>query len=295
MKVWILETRPQFLILSVVLVILGTAMAWYDGFFNPLFFGLCFVGLLLVHITVNVLNDYFDYRSGIDLATTRTPFSGGSGILPARLMTPQAALRFGLIALLLATPIGAYFVLVRGWQLLPLFVIGAIFAVFYTPLLSRWYIGEIIAGLGMGALPVLGLYVIQSGAFSVAAIVACVPSGFLVHNLLLLNEFPDADADRKAGRRHIPIVLGKARAAVVYTMVTLAVYIWIVGGVVAGFLPAFTLLGLLTLPWAYKAIRGAFHHNDMAQLVPALAANVMVVLITQALMAVGYIIATLLA
>ena len=78
LKVWFLETRPQFLLLSVVLAFLGTTIAWYDGDFHLGYAMLAFLGLLLCHISVNVLNDYFDYKSGIDLEAKRTPFSGGA-------------------------------------------------------------------------------------------------------------------------------------------------------------------------------------------------------------------------
>ena len=95
LKVWFAETRPQFLLLSVVLAFLGNAIAWYDGYFHLGYALLAFLGLLLCHIGVNVLNDYFDYKSGIDLKTKRTPFSGGSGILPAAKMKPRQVFCWG--------------------------------------------------------------------------------------------------------------------------------------------------------------------------------------------------------
>ena len=95
LKIWFLETRPQFLVLSVILVLLGTAIAWNEGHFDWLRFVLTTIGLVLAHASVNVLNDYSDYKSGIDLETTRTPFSGGSGILPQKLLEPEPAYRFG--------------------------------------------------------------------------------------------------------------------------------------------------------------------------------------------------------
>ncbi|MEE8318970.1 MAG: prenyltransferase, partial [Dehalococcoidales bacterium] len=122
LKVWFMETRPQFLVLTVVLAFLGTSIAWYNGFFHLGYAALAFLGLLLAHISVNTLNDYFDFKSGVDLAAQRTPFSGGSGVLPAGLLKPGQVLRFSLIALLLAATIGIYFVVVRGWLLLPLLV-----------------------------------------------------------------------------------------------------------------------------------------------------------------------------
>ena len=300
LKIWFLEIRPQFLLLSVVLAFLGTCIAWYDGFFHLGYALLAFVGLLLTHTSVNVLNDYFDYRSGIDLATRRTPFSGGSGILPANLLTPRQVFWLGLGSFLLAIPIGVYFVLARGWFLLPLLLIAAICVLLYTPVILKLRWPEWAPGVGLGALPILGVYFVQTGVYTLSTVVASIPSGILVHNLLLLNEFPDVEADKKAGRKTLPITIGKQKAGIVYSVLTVAVYLWIIGGVAYswiisgvpdGPIPAFCLLGLLTLPLAIKAIRGALKHQDMSQLVPAMANNVLVVLLTQLLLGIGYILA----
>jgi len=288
-KIFFLETRPQFLLLSVVLAFLGNSIAWYDGVFHLGYAVLAFLGLLLAHISVNVLNDYYDYRSGIDLATKRTPFSGGSGVLPATMLKPGQVLWFGLIAFVLIIPVGVYFVLARGWSLLPLLFAGAACILFYTPLLTKIGWPEWAPGLGLGALPILGIYFVQTADYTLPAVIASVPSGILVHNLLFLNEFPDAEADKKGGRKTLPIVIGKAKAGVFYSALTIAMYLWIVGSVIAGVMPAFTLLGLLTLPFAVRAINGALHSDDESKLMPALGGNVMVVLLTQLLMGIGYI------
>jgi len=289
LKVWFLETRPQFLLLSVVLAFLGISVAWYDGYFHLGYALLTFLGLLLCHISVNVLNDYFDYESGIDLETKRTPFSGGSGILPAALLKPRQVLWLGLGSIILAVPIGVYFVLARGWDLLPLLIVGALCAVLYTPLITKVGFPEWAPGLGMGTLPVLGAYFIQTTVYTFPAVIAAIPSGLLVFNLLLLNEFPDVEADKKAGRKTTPILIGRTKAWMVYTALTVVVYLWIIGWVIAGQMPVFTLIALLTLPFAVKAIRGGRKHDDMNRLVPAMANNVLVVLLTQLLLGIGYI------
>jgi len=294
LKIWFLETRPQFLLLSVVLAFLGTCIAWYDGFFHLGYALLAFIGLLLAHISVNVLNDYFDYRSGIDLATKRTPFSGGSGILPAALLKPRQVFWLGLGSFLLAIPIGIYFVLARGWLLLPLLLIAAICVLLYTPAILKLRWPEWAPGLGLGTLPILGVYFVQTSVYTLPAVVAAILSGILVHNLLLLNEFPDVEADKKAGRKTLPITMGKAKAGIVYSVLTIIVYLWIIGGVVAGQMPAFSLIALLTLPLAIKAIRGALKPEEMDKLVPAMANNVLVVLLTQLLLGIGYILAKVL-
>jgi 1,4-dihydroxy-2-naphthoate octaprenyltransferase len=294
-KIWFLETRPQFLLLSVVLAFLGACIAWfYTDVIHPGYALLAGLGLVLTHISVNVLNDYFDYKSGVDLKVQRTPFSGGSGILPAGLMKPRQALWFGLVALFLAVPIGVYFVVVQGWQLLPLLVVAALCVLLYTPIILKLDWPEWSPGLGLGMLPVLGAYFAQTGSYTLSAVFAAVPSFILVHNLLLLNEFPDVDADKTASRRTLPITIGRPKAAVVYSAMTVVVYLWIISGVVFRVMPVWTLLALLTLPLAVKAIRGSFKSDDMASLGPAMAANVMVVLLTQLLLGVGYLLAAVL-
>ncbi len=289
-KIYFLETRPQFLLLSVVLAFLGASIAWYDGAFHPGYAVLAFVGILLTHISVNTLNDYFDYRSGVDLETKRTPFSGGSGILPAGLLKPKQVFWFGIGCFLLAVPIGIYFIIIRGWLLLPLLLVAAICILFYTPFILKVRWPEWAPGLGLGTLPVLGAYFVQTGTYTIPALIAAIPSGILVHNLLLLNEFPDVEADKKAGRKTLPITMGRKKAGIVYSVLTGIIYLWIVGIAVAIQEPIL-LIALLTLPFAIKAIQGALKYQDMSKLMPAMANNVLVVLVTQLLLGIGYILA----
>jgi 1,4-dihydroxy-2-naphthoate octaprenyltransferase len=293
-KILFFESRPQFLILSVVLSFLGSSIAWYNGYFNPLLAVLAAAGLSLAHASCNVLNDYFDYQSGVDLKTERTPFSGGSGVLPAGLLRPEEVLRLGVACFLLIIPIGIYFVLARGWWLLPLLGAAALCIILYTPFLLKTRYPEWAAGLGLGILPILGTYYIQSGDYTLSALVASVPSGILVYNLLMLNEFPDVQADRTAGKKTLPIIAGKKKAAVVYAAMTALVYLWIIGGIIAGMIPVFSLLVLLTLPFAIRAITGALKADDRASLISAMANNVKIVMLVQLLMGTGYILGRLL-
>ena len=291
MKKWLLVIRAPFLPLSVVLAFLGTCIAWYDGALHFGYALLAFFGLLLAHISVDVFNEYFDYKSGVDFKTQRTPFSGGSGALPSGLVTPKQALWLGIGSLLAIIPIGIYFTIVQGWQLLPLLLVAAVCIVIYTPFILKMGWTEWAPGLGMGALPILGAYFIQTGEYTLPTVIACIPSGILVHNLLLLNEFPDVDADVTVNRRTLPITIGKGKASIIYSVLTGIVYLWIIGGVIAGQMPVFSLLGLLTIPFAIKAIRGALKYQDMTKLGPAMASNVLVVLLTQLLLGIGYILA----
>ena len=120
LRAWVMLPRFQFLPLTIILVSLGTAIASCEGCFHLGHFLLALFGSILVHMTVNVINDYHDYVDGIDLNTQRTPFSGGSGVLPSNLLKPKQAFWFGTISLLVAMAIGFYFVMVKGWWLFPL-------------------------------------------------------------------------------------------------------------------------------------------------------------------------------
>jgi 1,4-dihydroxy-2-naphthoate octaprenyltransferase len=293
LKLLFLETRPQFLLLSPILVFLGMAVALYGGNFNLTAFLLSIAGLVLLHTSVNTLNDYSDYKTGIDFKVNRTPFSGGSGMLPAKALTPRAVFWLGFGSFLLAVPIGIYFIITRGWFLLPLFAVGGVFVLWYSSHITKIGGGsaEIAAGLGLGTLPVFGTYLIMGGNFDWSALYATVPSGFLVFNLLFLNEFPDADADRSGGRRTLPIIYGHKIAGIIYSTMVALTYIWVIIGAITRLMPAWTLLALLTLPIGLKAIKGSLTFKSFEELIPAQGANVMIVLLIQLLIGIGYLIA----
>lgn len=273
---------------------LGTSAALYHGHYNLLHMFLALFGLVAFHISVNTLNDYHDFKSGIDLNTRRTPFSGGSGLLPLGKVSPEMAHYMGLISLGIGCLIGIYFTLAIGWQFLPILILGIIAVYLYNPLFSKLMAGEIFAGLGLGLLPVLGVFLVITGKITPLAFFAGFPPFFLTFNLLFLNEFPDLEADRLGGRRHLVIFLGKKRAGILYLITTLITYVCIILGIVLGVLPIWTLLALLTIPIAIKAIKGALtDYDDFEKFISAQGANIFVVLMTQVLFALGFFIAAM--
>lgn len=294
LKAWLMLPRFQFLPLTVIMVSLGASIGAYEGHFHFGHFLLAMFGSLLVHMTVNVINDYHDYVDGIDLNTQRTPFSGGSGVLPSNLLKPKQAFWFGTICLLVAMAIGFYFVMVKGWLLFPLLLLAGFSAYFYNVYLSKWFMGEIFAGLSFGPLLVLGSYYVQTGRYSWETFIASLAPGILTSNLLFLNEFPDWEADRIGGRRHFVISLGKKDASYLFVALLTASYLCIIAGVLTKMMPAVALIGLGTIGFGWKAAKGAMKYYDNTEkLVPILGANVITILGTQALLAVGYVIAIL--
>jgi 1,4-dihydroxy-2-naphthoate octaprenyltransferase len=202
--------RIPFLILTPACVSLGVGSAiWTAGEVRVLFVVLALIGALSAHISVNSLNEYFDYKSGLDFRTKGTPFSGGSGVLPGNPNMAGHALIIGLVTFVLTGIVGIYFVHVWGWRLLPLGLIGLFVIFFYT----IWFTSNpllclVAPGLGFGTLMVMGTDFVLTGSYSCTAFVASLVPFFLVSNLLLLNQFPDVEPDRSVGRRHLPITLG---------------------------------------------------------------------------------------
>jgi len=287
--------RAPFLLLPPTLVASGAAAAAWDGSFSWLRTGLAVVGLVSLHMAVNIINEWSDMRTGIDLQTERTPFSGGSGTLPAGGMRPRTALVFGLVCAGVGLLIGLWFLNEVGWVLLPIVIAGAVSVLAYTDVLARIGVGEMAAGFGLGAGPVIGTALVQGGGWSTAAVAASVPAFFMTLNLLLLNEFPDEQADREGGRRNLVILLGRRAAAWIYTAAGLATPLAIVIAVVLRVLPPLSLIAVLPSMLLVKPLQWALSDPELPVPIPALGANVAWNLATNTVLALTLLIAVQLA
>jgi 1,4-dihydroxy-2-naphthoate octaprenyltransferase len=280
--------RAPFLLLPFTLVAAGAAAAAYDDRASALASLLALVGLVALHAAVNAFNEASDMRSGIDLQTTRTPFSGGSGTLPAGAIPVREAVWVGVAGSAVGLATGVYFLTQVGWwPLLAVMALGAVAVLIYTQVFARTGVGEVFAGLGLGLLPVVGTALVQRGAIGPAAWAAGVPAFLMTFNLLLLNEFPDEAADRAGGRLNLVLLLGRRAAALVYIAAAVATPATIVASVVAGWLPALALIGCLPFWFAIPAVRWAASRPGGAVPVPALAGNVIWNLATNTLTAAG--------
>jgi 1,4-dihydroxy-2-naphthoate octaprenyltransferase len=266
--------RAPFLLLPVALVVAGTGAAAHVGLADLTRAGLALLGLVGVHIAVNALNEASDFRTGIDLKTQRTPFSGGSGTLPAGLLSYRKAIATGLVGGVIGIVVGVYFLTVVGERLVPILAVGALAAFGYSALLARGYVGELFAGLGLGALPVVGTALVQTGSYESVAIAASLPAFFMTFNLLLLNEFPDEKADREGGRRNLLILMGRRKAAWLYALFGAFVPLSLVVGVLLSYLPPLALVACLPSLLLAKPIRWALTQPDEPVPIPALGANV---------------------
>ena len=298
-KIWLAQTRANFLLLAVALVAIGIACALrYQSVNNFSFFHAIMIlaGTVSAHISVNLFNEYSDFKTKIDFNTQRTPFSGGSGMLTnghTKLISVKMA---AITSFLFALAIGLYFSLLSHWFLLVLVGVGALAILGYTTLLAKIMLGELVAGLTLGTMVVVGSYIAMNGSpqMSLATLVPIevwlisIPPGILTALLLLINEFPDAEADMAGGRRHLVIKLGWKKAAWVYATGMFCVYLIISLLPVLGYASYWMFLALIPAPVAFIAASKAVKYgNDAERIVPALGLNVMVVLSTDLLISVA--------
>jgi len=286
--------RVPFLLLPVTLVAVGAAAAACEGHFSWLHTILALIGLVSLHVAVNVLNEWSDMRTGIDLKTVRTPFSGGSGTLPSGAISSRATLLFGLAATSVGLGIGVWFLNWVGTPLVPIVVLGAVGVLGYTDFLARIGVGEVAAGLGLGGLPVIGTALVQDGVLGQAAIAAAVPATLMTFNLLLLNEFPDEEADRAGGRRNLVTLLGRRPAALVYAAAALLTPVSIVAAVALRVLPIVSLTAVLPSLLLVQPLRWAFGDVTRPVPIPALGGNVTWNLGTNSVLALSLVAAVLL-
>ncbi len=305
-NVWMGQIRARFLILAIVLVAIGLALTYkYQPMaenFNFLNGFLVLIGVLAAHISVNLFNEYSDFKTRIDFNTNRTPFSGGTGMLVEGKTKPLSVHISAWFTLLIAGIIGAYFAYISHWSIIVLAVIGAFSVLFYTNFLAKIVLGELFAGLALGTLVVLGVYIAMTAnplmlwtkLLPLEVIWVSIPPGILTALLLFINEFPDAEVDKEGGRKHLVILLGKKKAAYVYALGMMATFGIIIALPIAGISSAWLLLALLPIPLAVKASTTAIQFgHDTEKLIPALGSNVITVLATDLLLAVGILVAVL--
>jgi 1,4-dihydroxy-2-naphthoate polyprenyltransferase len=283
-------TRPQFLLLNISCVASGAAAAfWRKGSIDWADAALALLGAVCAHASVNSLNDYSDFRSGIDAMTKRTLFSGGSGILRSHPELSGGALVLGILTAAVTAAIGVYFIHSQGWAIAPLGVIGLLLVLLYTPWFTHTSSLCLVApGLGFGTCMVMGTDLVLGGGYSTAGFAASMVPFFLVNNLLLLNQFPDLEPDRIGKRKHFIIMHGIRAGAVVYALFSAGAYLSVIIAVAANVLPPLCLLALLTIPLAVRASIVAWRDGtNVPKLVPAMGINVVVNLLTPLLLAAG--------
>ena len=287
---WIRVIRIRFLIASAIAAANGMSLAvWKFGIFDFSSAVLTFAGVLCLHASVDLLNDYWDYKRGIDKVTKRTRYSGGTGVLPEKLLSPKMVYGIGIVFLIIGALLGMYFVTIKGATIAIILAFAILAIYFYSIKIVNVGLGEMFVMI-KGTMVVLGSFYVQVGIIEPAAIYIGIIVGILSASVLLVNSFPDYEADRRSGRRTLVILLGKPKAAKIISLPIIAPYVLITIGIFLGYTRPLSLICLLSLPYVFKIIKYMGKHEHLDKFVPAMAATVMYARITGILLAVSLLI-----
>ncbi len=254
---WFLASRPWSFSMSAISVSVGSALAAIYGDFSWFLYLAALIGTIFMHAATNLINDYYDVKSGVDTPEVATaqyrPHPLVEGKLAAGQVRTAAYILYGLAIL-----IGIYLAATTGWALMWIGLIGAFASLTYTaPPLKYKYsaLGEISVFLMWGPLMVNGAFFVQRQEFSMNAFWISLPFGVLVALVLLANNIRDIKHDSDNGILTLAIVLGPQKGILLYTTLVVIAYLGIILMSIFGPLYLWSLLVLVSLPLALKLLK----------------------------------------
>ncbi len=291
LSVWFRVIRVRFLLASVIAVSVGLALNWkQNSSIDPLDAILTFAGVLALHASVDLLNDFWDFKRGIDTKTNRTKMSGGTGVLPEGLLKPSSVYRAGIGFLIIGAVLGSYFVITDGITIGIILGFAILSIYFYSTKIVNSGLGEFFVAV-KGSMIVIGAYFIQSGQITIESILGGIVVGVLSSLVLFITSFPDHDADKSQGRKTLVIMVGKEKAAKLFWIFPLVSYFIIIIGVSANLFPILSLITFLSIPLIIKSGLGLRKNFDSIEnLVPFMSSTLMFSRITGALFVVSILI-----
>ena len=289
-SVWLRVIRVRFLLASIIAVSVGLALHWsQNGPIDHLDLILTFAGVMALHASVDLLNDYWDFKRGIDTETTRTKMSGGTGVLPEGLLKPSSVYRAGVAFLIIGSLIGSYFVMTHGILIAIILGFAILSIYFYSTKIVDSGLGEFFVAV-KGSMIVIGTFFIQSGEVNIESILAGIVVGTLSSLVLFIASFPDHDADKSKGRKTLVIVVGKKKAIKLFWIFPLFSYVVIVIGVSVSLFPVLSLITLLSFPLIIKSGLGLQKNYDaIDELVPYMSSTLKFSRITGVLFALSFL------
>jgi len=290
--VWFRVIRVKFLLASVIAVSLGLAISyWQTKSIDVLSAAITMGGVLLLHASVDLLNDYSDYKRGIDTITKRTKFSGGTGVLPEGLLKPSTVYCAGIICLVLGSLAGVYFIVVHGWIIAAILGFAILSIYFYSTKIVDSGLGEIFVGI-KGTMIVLGTMYIQTEQIMPTNVLAGIIAGTLSSFVLFITSFPDHDADKQKGRKTLVIVLGKTNASSLYWVFPGVAYGLIALGIALELLPVYCAIVYTSIPMMVKSGRNIKRSvDDVEKFVIIMKSTVLFSRVTGALFVLSFLIA----
>jgi 1,4-dihydroxy-2-naphthoate octaprenyltransferase len=252
-----LAIRPRTLPAAAAGVIMGSALAWRDGFFRLDAALACLLAALLLQIGSNLANDVFDFERGTDTPARLGPVR----VTQAGLLTPSQVKVGMLVVFALAALLGLYLTWLGGWPVILIGLAAILSAIAYTggPFPLGYYgLGDLFVFIFFGVASVTGTYYVQAGSVSAAAWWMTVPPGLIITAILVVNNLRDLENDRKAGKRTLAVLLGERATKAQYLLCLLIAYLALPLAAWVGVIPWSSLLAWLSLPPALRAARVVF-------------------------------------
>jgi len=291
LSVWFRVIRIRFLLASIIAVSVGLALSWWQNTSIDIFdAGLTFAGVMALHASVDLLNDYWDFKRGIDTKTPKTKMSGGTGVLPEGLLKPSSVYRAGIAFLIIGAMIGGYFVVTDGIIIAIILGFAILSIYFYSTKIVDSGLGEFFVAV-KGSMIVIGTFFIQSGQITIESILAGIVVGSLSSLVLFIASFPDHDADKSKGRKTLVIAVGKKKAVNLFWIFPLVSYCAISIGVLSELFSPITLITFLSIPIMIKSGFGLKKNYDSVdELIPSMSSTLMFSRITGILFVVSFLI-----
>ena len=293
-SVWLRAIRVRFLLASVIAVSAGLVITWWHTGSITIFDAiLTMCGVLALHASVDLLNDYWDFKREIDTTTRRTKMSGGSGVLPDGLLKPAQVYAAGIAFLIIGAIIGVYFVATDGIIIGIILAFAVISIYFYSTKLVDWGLAEVFVTI-KGSMIVIGTYFVQTTQITESVVLCGIVIGVLSSLVLFITSFPDHDADKAKGRKTLVISLGKQKACSMLWIFPGITYGITVSAVVFEIFPISCLIILSTIPLIIKSgQRLKQNYEELTGLVSSMNLTLYYSRITGALLVVGFLVSVI--
>lgn len=287
-RIWVEAARPRTLAAAVVPVGIGTALAHAHGSAGWSA-AVCLAFALLVQIGTNFANDYYDFVRGADTAARVGPRRAvAAGLVSPGTMRLAMWLVFGA-----AFAVGLLLVVGRGWILLPVGIVSILCGLAYTG--GPWPLGynglgDVFVFLFFGLVAVVATFYVQTGAIAADAVICGAAVGLLSANILVANNYRDAETDAAAGKRTLVVRFGRRFAVWQYALSNAIAWSAPIGLYFSGYRWP-VLVPVVMGPWAYRLTSRLARSHKPEEQIALLGATARFLAVFGGFLAIGIILA----
>lgn len=266
--VWWRAFRYHFVPSSIFPATLGAIISWaVDQTFTSIIFFLVLFAVVINHLALNMTDDYYDYKHSVDQLKPgeKNPYTGGSGTLSSKQINPQHMKKAFTICYTITIIIGLYLTITIGWPILIFGLIGILSSIFYTmpPIkISHHGLGELTQLINFGTIIGLGSYYTQTQTITPQAFLATLPLGIMLFSMITINEIPDYQEDKQAGKLTLVARYGKKTGVKIYITSWIITYTLIIITATLQLITPIALISLASIPLVYRSIKQLKQHYD---------------------------------